>query len=141
MGKKQRVIRIFLDRTFEEKNYETDQNLVKYDGKETRFEPACVITERKSGGSRWKFWRKLKSARNLIFFVDGLTEAIRFAKTTKNMQPFWTQKEAHEFANKMTRKALTEYKPMKWSQFIILLIVNLIVLGVVVLIGKRFGAF
>ena len=135
MGKT-RAIRIKLNRKFEEKKFKTDVNVVTYDkNKKVEFEPMCVFSEEKS---RWRFWR---SARELIFFVEGQVNALRFDKVTDKISASWTQKDVKELVKKEMAKALMEHKPMTWTQFIIILIPVLATLGLVFLIAKRIGAF
>lgn len=135
MGK-QRAILIRLNNTFKEKVFKTDQNKLLYEKKkETRFEPISVFSEEKP---RWKFWR---SARNLIFFVDGALEALKFGAITKDMRPFWTQKEIDKIVKKKMAEALTEHKPMKWSQVILLFIGLMANLVILIAIAQRLGIF
>lgn len=126
MGKqKQRAIEVFLDKTFVEKEFSSDNNLIHPEkGEEVRYTPACVISERRSW-SRFKFWRH---PRDLIFFVKGTVEAITFSENLKELNPFWTMKEAKDFVHKQILKSLTEHKPMTWAQFILILIPILIIM-------------
>ena len=87
---------------------------------------------------RWRFWR---SAREIILFVDGQPDALRFDKVTDKISASWTQKDVKELVKKEMAKALMEHKPMTWTQFIIILIPVLATLGLVFLIAKRIGAF
>jgi len=138
---KQRAIKLNLNRTFEEKNYPCDRNHMKVDkGDLVDFEPACVFTEKKGKLLRVipRFW---KGTRNLVLFVDGAKNALRFSKTTKEMMPFWTKKESGEFVNKQVARSLTQYKPMKWAQFIIILIPTVASLFVLLKIAFHFGVF
>lgn len=136
MGK-QRAIKLNLNRTFKEKSFPCDRNIVKDGKNKTLFEPACVFTEEKS-----KFLGLFgRKGRNLIFFVEGARNALRFAKTTEEMNPFWTMEEAQEFIEKEITKALAKYKPMTWAQFIIVLIPILVMLGILLKIALFFGVF
>lgn len=121
MGK-QKAIKLSLDRTFVEKSFKRDRNIVKDGKNEVSFEPASVFSEEKS---RWKFW---KASRHLILFVDGATEALKFSKTTKEMNPFWTQEDETKLVRREMKKSLMEQKPMTWMQFIILLIPIIVIL-------------
>lgn len=134
---KQRAIELHLDNTFTEKRFNVDKNKIKpAKNEETRFAPSNVFTERKTW-NRLKFW---KHRRRLIFFVEGTVEALKFGKVTKTMNPFWTMGETKDFVWKNIMKALTEHKPMKWSQFIIILIPVLISLGLLARIAMVLGA-
>ena len=134
MGK-QRAIKLNLDRTFEEKSFKRDRNIIK-DGKNTiNFEPMCVFSEKKS---RWRFWR---GARHIIVFVDGAVKALRFGKVTEEMKPFWTQEEEKKLIKREMKKSLAEHKPMSWMQFIILLIPIFAIFIVVLKIAFQFGVF
>lgn len=79
------------------------------------FEPASVFSERRKKGSLYR-------ARKLVFLVDGAFKALTFKKGDTGLNPFWTMEESEDFADKTIAQKLAEYKPMKWSQFIILLI-------------------
>lgn len=133
MGK-QRAIKLNLNQTFEEKKFSCDRNLIKEGKNECEFEPVCVFHEKKS---RWKFWR---GARHLIIFVDGAVKALRFGKTTTNMNPFWTQKEERELVKREMKKSLAKHKPMSWAQFIILLIPIGLIMIVLLKMATHIGA-
>lgn len=123
MGKKQRAIKLNLNRTFEEKTYPCDRNKVKVGKKETvTFEPACVFSEEKS---KLRFWKR---ARHLIVFVDGAKNALKFSEVTDEMMPFWTVKEVTELVNKLVAKARLKFKPMTWGQVILIAILLIIVI-------------
>lgn len=132
---KQRVCKINLNRTFEEKTVDVDANQLKV-GKEDEvtFFPSNVFTEAKK--SRLKFWR---GNRSLVFFVDGAVKALSFSEVTDLMQTLWTKKEATEHTKKQVAKARVKFKPMTWGQ-VILLAVLIIVLIVINLYGltRRF---
>ena len=124
MGK-QRAIEVYLDSTFVEKEFSTDNNVIRPEkNEEVRFTPSCVIHERRSW-SRFKFYRH---PRDLVFFVKGTVEAIKFSENLKEMNPFWTMKEATDFVHKQILKSLSEHKPMTWTQFILILIPILIIM-------------
>lgn len=134
---KQKVIEIYLDRTFEEKKVEFDRNKLKPRKKdEVFFEPASVFTERKHG-----FLSKLKGSRNLVFYVNGALNALKFAEKTDAMEPFWTKKEAKEFVDKETAKSLTKFKPLTIWEFIIILAILIIILIVSIKCALSIGAF
>jgi len=120
MGK-QRAIKLNLNRTFEEKKFGCDRNIVKDGDNTVIFEPACVFSEKKTKflGFIPRFWR---GARNLVLFVDGAVNALKFGEVTEEMNPFWTQKEEKKLVKNEMKKSLTKHKPMTWMQFIILLI-------------------
>ena len=134
MGK-QRAIKLNLNRTFDEKNFGCDRNIVKDGKNECKFEPMCVFDENKP---KWKFWR---GARHIILFVDGAVKALRFGKTTVNMNPFWTQAEEEELIKREMKKSLAKHKPMSWAQFIILLVPMILIFIVVLKIAIQFGVF
>lgn len=137
MGKKQRAIKLNLNRTFEEKKFPCDRNIIKDGKNEALFEPACVFTEEKR-----KFLKIFGGkARNLIFFVEGARNALRFGETTDKMNPFWTMEEAEEFIEKEIAKSLAKYKPMTWGQFIIVLIPILACFILLLKIAFYFGVF
>jgi len=120
MGK-QRAIKLNLNRTFEEKKFGCDRNIVK-DGKNTVvFEPASVFSEKKTKALGFipRFWR---GARHLILFVDGAVNALKFGEVTEEMSPFWTQTEEKKLVKREMKKSLTTHKPMSWMQFIIILL-------------------
>lgn len=125
MGKKQRGIELRLNRKFREKDFKTQENkVIPEKGDEIRYSPACVFDEEKTW-SRFKFWRH---RRKLIFFVEGTVQALKFVEGTKGMNPFWTKKETKDFVHKLVAKTKAEQKPMKWSQFIILAILSIIII-------------
>jgi hypothetical protein len=123
MGK-QRAIKLNLNRTFEETTFKCDRNILKVDKSTVGFTPVCVFSEKKP---RFRFWR---GARNLVFFVDGALHALKFSKVTDEMEPFWTKKDEEKLIEREMKKNLTQQKPMTWSQFIILLIPVLVILGI-----------
>ena len=139
MGK-QRAIKLNLNRTFEEKSFNCDRNIVKDGGNTVVFEPACVFNEKKTKFLRFipRFWR---GSRNLILFVDRAVNALRFSKVTKEMNPFWTQKEEKKLIKKEMKKSLAEHKPMSWAQFIILMIPIMACLILLLKISMQFGIF
>jgi len=116
MGK-QRAIKLNLNNTFREKKFGCKRNIVKDGKNETEFEPICVFAE--EGIPRWKFWKR---GRRLIFFVDGALRALRFGKTTEEMNPFDTQEDIRKLIVKEMKKSLAKHKPMSWMQFIIILL-------------------
>jgi len=139
MGK-QRAIKLNLNRTFEEKGFDCDRNIVK-DGKNTvAFEPMNVFSEKKTKvlGIIPRFW---KSARNLILFVDGAVNALKFAEVTEEMKPFWTQDEEKKLVKREMKKSLAEHKPITWTQFVILLLPLFAIFIVVLKIAFHFGVF
>jgi len=118
---KQKAIKLNLNRTFEEKKFGCDRNIVK-DGKNTvAWTPACVFSEKKTKALGFipRFWR---GARHLILFVDGAVNALKFGEVTEDMNPFWTQKEERELVKREMKKSLATHKPMSWMQFIIILL-------------------
>lgn len=139
MGK-QRAIKLKLNKTFEEKNFSCDRNIVKDEKNTVTFEPMNVFSEKKNKllGVIPRFWR---GSRNLILFVDGATQALGFGKTTKDMNPFWTQKEEKELVKREMKKSLATHKPMSWAQFVILLIPIFAIFLVVLKIAFYFGVF
>lgn len=118
---KQRAIKLNLNRTFEEKKFGCDRNIVKDGNNNVTFEPSCVFSEkkRKLFGLIPRFW---KGSRNLILFVDGAVNALKFGEVKEEMNPFWTQKEERELVKREMKKSLAKHKPMSWMQFIIILI-------------------
>ena len=135
MGKKQRAIKINLNRTFDEKNFKTDVGKIYEEkGLEVGYEPACVLSENKP---KWVFWR---SARHIILFVEGAVKALKFKEAGKDLQPFWTKKESRLFVRKEITKALQEFKPMKWSQFILIFIPVVFILILLIRIAMTVGA-
>jgi hypothetical protein len=132
---KQRTIRLYLDNTFEEKSVKFDGNKLKPEkNDEVTFEPICVFSERKP---RFRFWR---GTRRLAFFVDGCVKALRFGTTTEEFQTYWTKKEARELVHKEIAKALTEYKPIKTWQFVVIIGFLLVQLLVLIRIANILGA-
>lgn len=119
---KQRAIKLLLNRRYEEKKFSTDRNILKDGDNQTAFEPACVFYEKKP---RWKFWR---GSKDIVLFVEGAVNALRFGKTTKNMNPFWTQKEEKTLVRREMKKGLASHKPLTWTQFIILMIPIVVIL-------------
>lgn len=142
MGK-QRAIKLNLNRTFEEKDFPCDRNVItdqkgrviKREIGKIEFEPAMVFSEIKP---RWRFWR---TARNLILFVDGAKKALQFSKVTKEMMPFWTKKEAKEFVNKEIAKSLTRFKALTIWEFIIILILLIVIIIISLKGALTIGAF
>ena len=135
MGRKQRAIKLNLDRTFDEKNFSGDVGKI-YEEKnaEVQYEPVCVFSENKP---KWVFWR---SARHLIFFVEGALKALQFGKTTEKLQTHWTKKESRTFVFKQITKALQEFKPMKWIQFILIFILLFVIIMILLRIAFVVGA-
>jgi len=134
MGK-QRAIKLFINKTFREKKFGCNRNIIKDGKNECEFEPACCFDE--VGIPRWKFWKR---PRSLILFVDGAVKALRFSKTTEEMRPFWTQKEEEELIKRQMKKSLAKHKPMTWMQFIVLLIPVGIILILLLKIATYLGA-
>lgn len=111
---KQRAIRLYLDETFDEKNYKRDVNTVKVgNDDEVNFTAKKVFVE--VNIPRWQFWRK---ARRIILFVDGSVDALGFSKVTKSMQQLWTKKEATNHVKKEIAKARLKFKPLTWGQIL-----------------------
>ena len=139
MGK-QRAIKLNLNRTFEEKSFGCDRNIVKDGGNTVTFEPASVFSEKKSKflGFIPRFW---KGARHLILFVDGSVNALKFGEVTDEMNPFWTQKEEKKLVKREMKKGLASHKPMSWAQFIILMIPIMACLILLLKISMQFGVF
>jgi len=125
---KQRAIKLNLDRTFEEKNYPRDVNKIKVGKKDNvAFEPACVFSERKK--KKWKFIPRFWSGtRNLILFVDGAKNALKFSKVTEEMMPLWTKKEASEHVKKQIAKARLKFSPITWGKTILIVVLIIIVI-------------
>jgi len=118
---KQRAIRLYLDETFDEKNYPRDVNTVKV-GKDDEVKFTAKKVFKEVNIPRWQFWRK---ARRLILFVDGAVNALGFSKVTEEMQQLWTKKEATNHVKKEIAKARLKFKPITWGQ--VLLIAGLLV--------------
>jgi len=139
MGK-QRAIKLNLNRTFVEKNFSCDRNLVKDGGDTIAFEPASVFSEKKRKflGFIPRFW---KSARHIIVFVDGAVQALKFGEVKEDMNPFWTQKEEKELVRREMKKSLATHKPMSWAQFIIVLAPVFACLIILVKLALHLGAF
>jgi len=139
MGK-QRAIKLNLNRTFVEKDFPSDVGQLKA-GKHDKvaFTPACVFSEEKTKfmGFIPRFW---KGARNLIFFVDGAKNAMKFSKVTDKMMPFWTKKEADEYIKKQIAKARLKFKPLTWGQVILLavLLIVVIIMQVISMVQRPF---
>jgi len=130
-----RGIILRLNRRFKEANFKTDQNNIHYEGKKTKFEPYCVFSEEKP---RYKFWR---GARQIVLFVDGCAKALRFKEATEDLVAFMTQKEARNFVDCEIKQSLEQYKPMKWSQVILLAIPIFVTMFVVIMTALHFGVF
>lgn len=138
MMAKTRVIELFLDNTFEDKKVPFEVNKLKpTKKKEVKFEPICVFKQRKKRG-RFSWFRKEKS---LILYVNGAYQALRFGKVTSTLQPLWTKEEAERFVKKQVAKSLEEYKPMTWSQFIIILVPVALSLFILLKIALHLRAF
>ncbi len=132
MRKRQRAIKLFHNKTFVEKKYKTDRNSLKDGDNDCEYEPSMVFDE--VGVSRWKCWR---AKRRLVLFVDGATKALNFGKTTEEMKPFNTQGDLKKLVRREMKKSLAEHKPMKWSQFILLMIPIVVIL--LLLLNLTFG--
>jgi len=131
---KTRVIELYLDNTFDDKKVKFEVNKLKpTKKKEVQFEPICVFKERKKG--------RFRRRKSLILFVNGAYQALRFEKVTDKLQPLWTKKESEEFVKKQVAKSLEEAKPMTWTQFFILLGVNVGILVFIFAIAQRLGIF
>ena len=138
MMAKTRVIELHLDNTFEDKKVRYEVNQLKPSKKEkVMFEPICVFKERK----KISLFSWLRPRKSLILYVNGAHKALRFDKVTDKLQPLWTKKEAGTFVKKQVAKSLEEAKPMTWTQFFILLGVNVVTLLVLFAMAQRFGVF
>jgi len=127
MGK-QRAIKLNLNRTFEEKNFPCDRNIIKAGKKDkVAFEPVCVFSEKKTKFLRVipRFW---KIPRNLIVFVDGAKNALKFSEVTDEMMPFWTKPEAIEHVDKEIAKARVKEQLITWGKAILIVILLIIVI-------------
>jgi len=127
MGK-QRAIKLNLNRTFEEKDLPCDRNIVKVGKKDkVAFEPICVFSEKKTKFLRVipRFW---KIPRNLIIFVDGAKNALKFKGVTEEMMPFWTKPEATEHVNKEIAKARVKESLISWGKAILIIILLFVVI-------------
>lgn len=126
MMAKQQCIKIHLNNTYDGKLFKTKEGVIK-DGKaRIGFTPLCVLKENKP---RRAFYR---SARQLILFVEGASNALHFTESTDEMQTHWTKEESRAFVRKLVALASVEVKPLKTWQFalIIILLFILIVVGV-----------
>ena len=138
---KTRVIEIFLDNTFEDKKISYDGNKLKPRKKETvEFEPICVLKKRtKRSFFSWLPFERRKNS--LILFVNKAHKALRFGAITEELQALWSKKEAREFVKKEIAKAHMEQKPMTWTQFFIILGVNVATLFMMLVIAQRLRLF
>jgi len=138
---KTRVIELHLDNTYEDKKISYDVNKLKpKKGKEVLFEPICVFKERKKRGFfSWLPFRK--GGKSLILYVTGAYHALRFGKVTDKLQPTWTKEESQRFADSQIKKSLEQHKPMTWTQFFIILGVNVVTLVVMLGIAQRLRLF
>lgn len=128
---KQRVLRLNLDKTFDEIKLSRENGQVKDGDNKVLMQPADVFTERKSPMYRGK--------RRIVLYVEGTQKPIRF-KTVKvndgkekaeveDMNPFWTVGEAKEFVNKTTTDSLRKNKPFTNMQVAVMAILLIIVIG------------
>lgn len=142
--KKQRVIKLNLDNTFEEKVLTRQGGKIDDGGGTVIFTPRNVFIEKKKRG----FFKK---QRRLVIYAEGTRNALKFKEVEKlpdgksklemdDLNPFWTQGEAAEFVHKETADSLKSHKPLTWSQFIIILIPTIICLGLLFKIGSHIGA-
>ena len=148
--KKQRVLKLGLDRTFEEIKLNREAGQIK-DGEGTvMFEPAAVFDERNK--------RRFRKKRKLVIYVEGTTEALKFKPITDaegkpeldaqgnpklgmdDFNPFWTVRQSKEFVARQVADTLEQHKPMTWTQFILFFALLAIILGVVVTGFSNMGA-
>lgn len=141
--KKQRVLKLNLDRTFEETKIERDGGKLKDGNNTINFEPSAVFDEKKK--RHW--WQ---SKRKLVLYVENTTKALKFKDVPNtegkaklamdDFNPFWTMKEAKEFVERQVAEAIKERKPMTMWQFIAFIALLVIILGVVVVGFSNMGA-
>lgn len=142
---KQRVLVLNLDRTFEEKTLPREGGQIEdKQGAKVNFSPDCVFDEKDK--------KRLRKKRKLVLFVEGTTQALKFKETKDptdpenpklqldDLNPFWTVRQAKEFVDKQITESLEQHKPMTWLQYIIMLAVMVIILGVVVMGFSNMGA-
>lgn len=125
MGKT-KCIKVYLNNTFDYKNFGFKESEIKDGKNKVKFTPLCVLKENKP---RRIFWR---SARHLILFVEGAMSALHFTKATEEMQTHWGKDESRLFVKKMVALASVQVQPLKTWQFwaIMLLLGISIVVGV-----------
>ena len=125
MGKT-RAIKLYLNKTYDDKKFTTKAGVIK-DGKDAvGYTPLCVFSEKKP---RKVFWR---GARQLILFVEDAMNALHFTEATDELQMAWGKEEAREYVFKLEALASVAVKPLKTWQFfvIILLLLGILVVGI-----------
>lgn len=132
---KQRCIKLYLNNTFDDKNFKI-KGLNIIDGKDTvGFLPICKFLENKPRG---RFWRGRKT---LILFVDDALQALKFGEPTDEMQLAWGKSEAREFVFKLNALAEVALKPIKTWQFAVIMIFLMILTIIGIANLQRLGAF
>lgn len=143
--KKTRVLKLYLDKTFEECKKPYEVGKIKDDKNEIFFSPECVFIERKRQNP-------LKAKRKIILYVEGTRKALRFKETPdpedlmkkqkvlEDPNPFWTMRESAEFVDKQISSSLEEHKPLTWTQFLILAVPVVLVLFICLMGFSNLGA-
>lgn len=126
MGKT-RAIKLYLNKTYDDKKFTTKAGVIKDGNDAVGYTPLCVFSENKP---RKVFWR---GARQLILFVEDAMNALHFTEATDELQTAWGKEEAREYVFKLEALASVAVKPLKMWQFaiIILLLMVAIVVGVI----------
>ena len=124
MGKT-RAIKLYLNKTYDDKKFTTKAGIIK-DGKDAvGYTPLCVFSENKP---RKVFWR---GARQLILFVEDALQALSFTEATDKLQLAWGKEEAREYVFKLEALASVAVKPLKTWQFLVIMLM----LGIAIVIG------
>lgn len=89
------------------------------------FQPASVFHEKKR-------FLSLKRPQNLVLMVEGAYKALTFRRGDKYLNPFWTQRESDQFADRVIAHKVAELKPVTWNQ-VIVIVVALGIVGLLVL--------
>ena len=137
---KTRVVELYLDLTYEDKKVPYDVNKLNPKKDPVQFEPVCVF-KRRTKRSFWSWLPFERKKNSLILYVHGAFKALRFDKITDKLQPLWTKEESERFADSQIKKSLEEHKPMTWTQFFIILGVNVVTLIVMLGIAQRLRLF
>jgi hypothetical protein len=145
--KKQRVIRLNLDRTLTHMNL-TSPAAGKVKDPDTKqlvnFSPECIFEDTKK--------KRFTKTKRFIMYVEGTTQALKFKEVPdpdpdkpklamNDFNPFWTIREAKEFVDKQVSLAIENMKPMTMWQFAFVIILLIAILGAVVFGFNNIGGF
>lgn len=133
-----KIIKLYPDMTFQEKNYKSEQDKIIFDKKTNETANfklgKSMFRERRSFLDKLKFWKRTRS---LCIHLDGCPEVLSLEERNEiegeGTKPalyfnFGTRKDTATFIYKLGAKSMVDIKPISNTMFLILCIL----IGVVI---------